>query len=265
MRRRWRDRGSGDSGSVSGSDSISSRRAAGRSPGPFRSSRSERGQARRQRLDAARRRFDATISRKSLPGVNQGRSRAGTTIGVSGFRGLRAIRRFRRLRSNVPKPTSDTRSPRDTASRTTSIDASIARPTSALLAPVRLETSATNPFLFTIHPQGLDIFTVRTRPVGGQFPPWRATILLMHKVPLRAAFLTVLGLLAACSNDPGRDFARYYDGEGLFTLNLPAANTVTVTQPQSGQDGPDLLTGVVSSPPAPSPSPASAFGGGFAG
>lgn len=85
----------------------------------------------------------------------------------------------------------------------------------------------------------------------------------MDKVPLRAAFLIVLGLLAACANDPGRDFARYYDGEGMFTLNLPAANDVTVTQPQSGQEGPDLLTGVVSSPPAPSPSPASAFGGGF--
>jgi hypothetical protein len=83
----------------------------------------------------------------------------------------------------------------------------------------------------------------------------------MLKVPLRASFLIVLGLLAACSNDPGRDFARYYDEEGLFTLNLPAANDVTVTQPQSGQDGPDLLTGVVSSPPAPSPSPASALGG----
>ena len=87
----------------------------------------------------------------------------------------------------------------------------------------------------------------------------------MGKVPLRAAFLIVLGLLSACANDPSRDFARYYDEEGMFTLNLPAANDVTVTQPQSGQEGPDLLTGVVSSPPAPSPSPASAFGGGFGG
>jgi hypothetical protein len=86
----------------------------------------------------------------------------------------------------------------------------------------------------------------------------------MHKVPLRAAFLIVLGALAACSNDPGREFARYYDQEGLFTLNLPAANDVTVTQPQTGQEGPDLLTGVVSSPPAPSPSPASGLGAGFA-
>ena len=87
----------------------------------------------------------------------------------------------------------------------------------------------------------------------------------MQKVPLRAAFLIVLGALTACSNDPAREFARYYDEEGLFTLNLPAANDVTVTQPQTGQEGPDLLTGVVSSPPAPSPSPASAFGGGFGG
>lgn len=87
----------------------------------------------------------------------------------------------------------------------------------------------------------------------------------MQKVPLRATFLIVLGVLAACSNDPARDFSRYYDEEGLFTLNLPAANDVTVTQPQSGEEGPELLTGVVSSPPAPSPSPASAFGGGFGG
>jgi hypothetical protein len=85
----------------------------------------------------------------------------------------------------------------------------------------------------------------------------------MQKVPLRAAFLIVPGLLAACANDPARDFARYYDADGLFTLNLPAANDVTITEPQAGQDGPDLLTGVVSSPPAPSPSPASGLGGGF--
>ncbi|HJU57214.1 MAG TPA: hypothetical protein VJ774_00540 [Actinomycetota bacterium] len=84
----------------------------------------------------------------------------------------------------------------------------------------------------------------------------------MHKVPLRATFL-IVGLLAACANDPSREFARYYDQEGLFTLNLPAANDVTVTQPQTGQQGPDLFTGVVSSPPAPSPSPASGLGGGF--
>ena len=85
----------------------------------------------------------------------------------------------------------------------------------------------------------------------------------MHKVPLRPAFLIVLAALAACSNDPAREFARYYDEQGLFMLNLPAANDVTVTQPQSSQEGPDLLTGVVSSPPAPSPSPASGLGAAF--
>ena len=66
----------------------------------------------------------------------------------------------------------------------------------------------------------------------------------------------------ACAHDSGREFARYYDEQGLFALNLPAANDITVTPPQPAQSGPGLLTGVVSSPPAPSPSPASgAFGG----
>ena len=66
----------------------------------------------------------------------------------------------------------------------------------------------------------------------------------------------------ACAHDSGREFARYYDEQGLFALNLPAANDVTVTPPQPAENGPGLLTGVVSSPPAPSPSPASgSFGG----
>ncbi|HEY2964977.1 MAG TPA: hypothetical protein VGJ99_01720 [Actinomycetota bacterium] len=48
----------------------------------------------------------------------------------------------------------------------------------------------------------------------------------------------------------------------MFALNLPSANDFTVTPPQPAQRGPRFLTGVVSSPPAPSPSPASgAFGG----
>jgi hypothetical protein len=48
----------------------------------------------------------------------------------------------------------------------------------------------------------------------------------------------------------------------MFALNLPSANDFTVTPPQPGQSGPRFLTGVVSSPPAPSSSPASgAFGG----
>ena len=68
----------------------------------------------------------------------------------------------------------------------------------------------------------------------------------------------------ACAQDSGREFARYYDEQGMFALNLPAANDITVTPPQPAQSGPGLLTGVVSSPPAPSPSPASgAFGGGI--
>jgi hypothetical protein len=66
----------------------------------------------------------------------------------------------------------------------------------------------------------------------------------------------------ACTHDSGREFARYYDEQGMFALNLPSANDFTVTPPQPAQSGPRFLTGVVSSPPAPSPSPASgAFGG----
>jgi hypothetical protein len=67
----------------------------------------------------------------------------------------------------------------------------------------------------------------------------------------------------SCTRDSGREFARYYDEQGLFALNLPAANDITVTPPQPAQSGPGLLTGVVSSPPAPSPSPASGIGGGL--
>jgi hypothetical protein len=60
--------------------------------------------------------------------------------------------------------------------------------------------------------------------------------------------------LAACSGDSGREFARYYDPEGFFVTNLPAAHDITVTPPQAAGDGPGLLTGVVASPPQPSPS-----------
>lgn len=60
--------------------------------------------------------------------------------------------------------------------------------------------------------------------------------------------------LAACSGDSGREFARYYDPEGLFVTNLPAAHDITVTPPQPAGDGPELLAGVVASPPQPSPS-----------
>lgn len=61
--------------------------------------------------------------------------------------------------------------------------------------------------------------------------------------------------LVACSGDSGREFARYYDPLGFFTTNLPAANDITVIPPQTAGDGPGLLTGVISSPPAPDPAP----------
>ena len=93
-------------------------------------------------------------------------------------------------------------------------------------------------------------------------PRWRATILPMRRVPTLLVSLIILLPCVACAHDSGREFARYYDEQGLFALNLPAANDITVIPPQPAQRGPDLLTGVVSSPPAPSPSPASgAFGG----
>jgi hypothetical protein len=71
-------------------------------------------------------------------------------------------------------------------------------------------------------------------------------------------------LLGGCSQGEGRDLARYYDERGLFVVDLPAGNELVVTPPQAAQDGPGLLTGVVSSPPAPSPEPQTAFGGGLA-
>lgn len=39
----------------------------------------------------------------------------------------------------------------------------------------------------------------------------------------------------------------------MFAVDLPSANDITVAPPQTAADGPELLTGVVSSPPAPSP------------
>jgi hypothetical protein len=74
----------------------------------------------------------------------------------------------------------------------------------------------------------------------------------MKRLPLLAAVTGVL-LLGGCSQDEGRDLARYYDEQGLFTVDLPAENELVVTPPQPAHEGPGLLTGVVSSPPAPSP------------
>jgi hypothetical protein len=81
-----------------------------------------------------------------------------------------------------------------------------------------------------------------------------------------AGVLLLAVALAACSGGEGREFARYYDPRGLFSTHLPAGNVLTVTPPQPAAEGPGLLTGVISSPPQPSPSPAvGGFGGGAFG
>ncbi|HET7870153.1 MAG TPA: hypothetical protein VFM85_07540 [Actinomycetota bacterium] len=81
----------------------------------------------------------------------------------------------------------------------------------------------------------------------------------------RTAIATAMAAVAlvACSTGRNRDFARYYDPEGLFSANLPAANDVVVESSEPTSQGSSVLTGVVSTPPAPSPSPSSAFGGGL--
>jgi hypothetical protein len=81
----------------------------------------------------------------------------------------------------------------------------------------------------------------------------------------RTVIATALAAMAllACSTGKNRDFARYYDPEGLFSANLPAANDIAVAPSEPPSQGPSVLTGVVSTPPAPSPSPSSAFGGGL--
>jgi hypothetical protein len=81
----------------------------------------------------------------------------------------------------------------------------------------------------------------------------------------RTAIATALAAMAllACSTDKNREFARYYDPEGLFSANLPAANDIAVAPAEPPSQGPSVLTGVVSTPPTPSPSPSSGFGGGL--
>jgi hypothetical protein len=75
-----------------------------------------------------------------------------------------------------------------------------------------------------------------------------------------AALAGISVALVACSGGHGRELARYYDERGLFTLELPAGNDVVVTPPQPSNEGPALLTGVVSTPPAPSPQAQTVFG-----
>jgi len=81
----------------------------------------------------------------------------------------------------------------------------------------------------------------------------------------RTAIATAMAAMAlvACSTEKTRDFARYYDPEGLFSASLPAANDIAVAPSQPPSQGPSVLTGVVSTPPAPSPSPSTGFGGGL--
>lgn len=92
--------------------------------------------------------------------------------------------------------------------------------------------------------------------VNGRVPCDDATV----KRSIAAGVLVFALPVAACSSDGGREFARYYDPQGLFTTNLPAANDITVTPPQMGGEGPSLLTGVISSPPLPSPQPQGGLG-----
>lgn len=82
----------------------------------------------------------------------------------------------------------------------------------------------------------------------------------MKKLYPFAGTLIAVSALAACSQDSGRDFARYYDQQGLFVVDLPSANDITVAPAQPAEEGPGLLTGVVSSPPVPSPAPQTGFG-----
>ena len=62
-------------------------------------------------------------------------------------------------------------------------------------------------------------------------------------------------LLAGCSGSATRPLERYYDPQGQFSAELPAANTVQVLQPRGASSGPSLVTGVSSLPATPSASP----------
>jgi hypothetical protein len=61
--------------------------------------------------------------------------------------------------------------------------------------------------------------------------------------------------LVACSGGSGREFARYYDPQGYFAASLPAANDLAIMPAQAAASGPSILSGVVATPPQPSPSP----------
>jgi hypothetical protein len=94
------------------------------------------------------------------------------------------------------------------------------------------------------------------RPVRRTAPPALGIVL----VPLVLALA-----LGGCASAKDRDLARYYDPEHRFSALLPAANTLSVVPPQPTAEGPTILSGVISEPPLPSPSPATQFGGVGAG
>ncbi len=79
-----------------------------------------------------------------------------------------------------------------------------------------------------------------------------------------SSFLLLAVLLASCSTAKERELSRYYDPRGLFAASLPSANTISVTPAQPGNGGPGILSGVISQPPAPSPTPSGPLGGGIA-
>lgn len=84
------------------------------------------------------------------------------------------------------------------------------------------------------------------------------------RTPAGLAVLAVATLVAGCARAPSRDLARYYDPQGLFAADLPAANRLTVTPAQQGQDAASVLSGVVATPPQPSPTASGQLGGGIA-
>jgi hypothetical protein len=60
-----------------------------------------------------------------------------------------------------------------------------------------------------------------------------------------------LGLLLSACGGQVREKERYFDPQGYFSAHLPSANQIQVVEPQSGDGGPALLTGVVSAPQPP--------------
>jgi hypothetical protein len=75
----------------------------------------------------------------------------------------------------------------------------------------------------------------------------------MRRILLLGAGLALL--LPGCSGGSSRSLERYYDPQGQFSAELPAANTVQVLQPQGSTSGPSLVAGVSSVPASPSPAP----------